>query len=314
MATSARAAGKPRIVEQKYLGTAADIEAAMAGATRNPARTRHLAFGDLAATWQVLEWLDVAGVVDAVVGDRRADAGASVGTYLALATLNRVVAPCSKLAFASWWATTAGDHLVTVKPAALDHRRFWDAMHTLDTDALTEIERRIAAAAIQVFDLDISSPALDNFATFIDSANDRAAIAARGKAKQKRTDLRLVGLGLVITRDGSIPLASQPYPGDRPRRDPVRGHDHRTRRAVPRPGRRSWRADRGLRRRAELRPQRRVASPNSGWATWDRCRPPTTRTCSTSRRRATGRSTSSPGYRPWRSTASTRWDRPTGGC
>lgn len=31
LATSARVSGKPRIVEQKYLGTAAEIEAAMGG-------------------------------------------------------------------------------------------------------------------------------------------------------------------------------------------------------------------------------------------------------------------------------------------
>lgn len=57
---------------------------------------------------------------------------------------------------------------------------------------------------------------MTNFATYIDSGNDKAPIAQRGKAKQKRTDLRLVGLGLVVTRDGSIPLLSHTYPGDRP--------------------------------------------------------------------------------------------------
>jgi transposase len=66
--------------------------------------------------------------------------------------------------------------------------------------------------------LDTSSLALDmtNFATFIDSTNERAPIAQRGKAKQKRSDLRLVGLGLVLTRDGGIPLLSHAYPGDKP--------------------------------------------------------------------------------------------------
>src|SRR5699024_6870340 len=43
-----------------------------------------------------------------------------------------------------------------------------------------------------------------------------APIAQRGKAKQKRNDLRLVGLGLVITRDGGIPLLAHAYPGNRP--------------------------------------------------------------------------------------------------
>ena len=43
---------------------------------------------------------------------------------------------------------------------------------------------------------------MTNFATFIDTANQKAPVAQRGKAKQKRSDLRLVGLGLVVTRDG----------------------------------------------------------------------------------------------------------------
>ena len=218
LATSARVDGKPRIVSQKYLGTAADIEAAMDGAVSMPSRTRHLAFGDLAATWAVIEKLEVVGIIDRVSGGRRADAGASVGAYLALAAMNRVVAPRSKLAFADWWAGTAGDRLVPVAAAALDHRRFWDAMHAVDIDALAEIERRIAARAITMFGLDTSSMALDmtNFATYIDSTNGRAPIAQRGKAKQKRSDLRLVGLGLVLTRDGGVPLLSHAYPGDRP--------------------------------------------------------------------------------------------------
>lgn len=218
LAVSARVDGNPRIVEQRYLGSAEDIEAAMAGATVLPSRTRHLGFGDLAATWGVIERLGVVEIIDGVLGARRADAGASVGTYVALAALNRVLDPCSKLRFADWWAGTAGDHLVKIGGAALDHRRFWDAMHVLSETDLREIERRITARAITVFGLDTSSLALDmtNFATFIDSTNTRAPIAQRGKAKQKRTDLRLVGLGLVVTRDGGIPLLSHAYPGDRP--------------------------------------------------------------------------------------------------
>ena len=66
--------------------------------------------------------------------------------------------------------------------------------------------------------VDCSSVALDmtNFATFIATANGKAPVAQRGKAKQKRSDLRLVGLGLVVTRDGGIPLTWHAYPGDRP--------------------------------------------------------------------------------------------------
>lgn len=216
---SARVGGKPRIVSQRYLGSAEDIATRLSGGgPGEPDRSRHLAFGDLAAVWSMLERIRVAEIVDEVVGSRRADAGASVGTYIALAVANRIVDPRSKRKFSDWWKTTAGDRFVKVRASALDHRRFWDAMDLIEEDQLTEIERRIVAQMVQIFDVDLKGLVLDmtNFATYIASANERAQIAQRGHAKQKRNDLRLVGLGLVVSVDGGIPLVSHSYPGNRP--------------------------------------------------------------------------------------------------
>ncbi len=91
-------------------------------------------------------------------------------------------------------------------------------MDTLGRADLRRIETELGRAMVSRFGLDLSGLVLDmtNFATFIDSGNERAPIAARGKAKQKRNDLRLVGLGLVVTRDGGVPLVSHAYAGDRP--------------------------------------------------------------------------------------------------
>src|SRR5579859_766713 len=144
---SARVGGKPRIVSQHYLGPADEIVARLSeSGPGEPDRTRHLGFGDLAAVWGMLERLKVAEIVDDVVGPRRGDAAASVGTYIALATANRVVDPCSKRAFADWWAGTAGDRFVTLPASALDHRRFWDAMDAISETQLAEIERRVVTA------------------------------------------------------------------------------------------------------------------------------------------------------------------------
>ncbi len=215
---SARVDGKPRIVSQEYLGTAEEVMAKLAGGgAGEPVRSQHKRFGDLAAVWSVLQRLGVAEVID-TVAPRRADAAVSVGTYIALATANRVVAPCSKLAFADWWASTAGSRWVKTPAGALDHRRFWDAMDHLDAEALRSIETELGRRMVTEFGLDLCGLVVDmtNFATYIDSANDRAPIAQRGKAKQKRMDLRLVGLALVVTRDGGVPVVSHAYPGDRP--------------------------------------------------------------------------------------------------
>jgi len=95
---SARVAGKPRIVSQRYLGSAEEIDQRLsASGPGEPQRTRHLSFGDVAAVWTVLTRLAVIEIVDEVVGSRRSDASASVGTYFALAIASRVAAPCSKL-------------------------------------------------------------------------------------------------------------------------------------------------------------------------------------------------------------------------
>ena len=184
--------------------------------------------------WSVLERLGVAEIVDEVVGQRRSDAAASVGTYFALAVANRVAAPCSKLAFSEWWATTAGDRLVKLPASALDHRRFWDAMDLVTDEQLVEIERLIVARMVESFGLDCSGLVLDmtNFATYIDSANDRAPIAQRGHAKQKRTDLRLVGLGLVVSTDYGVPARQPRLSRQPPRRHPVRRDGRRAGRAV----------------------------------------------------------------------------------
>ena len=215
----ARVDGKPKMVSERYLGTAAEVEALLDAreAAVLPQRTRHLDFGAVAAVWGLLGDLGVAALIDqrvpAVPG-----LPLSPGVYLALAVLNRVVDPCSKNGFEHWWRTTAADRFTKVPASALDHRRFWDAMHAVPTEALPEVEHSVAVRVCERFGLDTSSVALDmtNFATFIATGNTKAPIAQRGKAKQKRTDLRLVGLGLVVTRDGGIPLLSHAYPGDRP--------------------------------------------------------------------------------------------------
>jgi transposase len=216
---SASVDGKPRIVSQEYLGTADELAAAMRGGGLGlPDRTRHKQFGAVAAAWAMLEDLGVAGIIDQVTGPAPAGQPLSTGTYLALAALNRLVAPCSKAAFADWWKTTAADRFTKIPATALDHRRFWDAMHAVTVEQLEQISEKIAVRIVRSAGVDVSSVALDmtNFATFIDTGNARAPIAQRGKAKQKRADLRLVGLGLVVTRDGGVPLLSHAYPGNRP--------------------------------------------------------------------------------------------------
>ena len=69
--------GKPKLVSERYLGTAAEIGALLDAreAAVLPERTRHLAFGDVGAAWGMLTDLGIAGIIDEAAGSRRADAG-----------------------------------------------------------------------------------------------------------------------------------------------------------------------------------------------------------------------------------------------
>ena len=130
-------------------------------------------------------------------------------------------------AFADWWATTAGAALgEDCRPPrwiTAGSGRRWTAS-ARPTDARSR--PRLGGGWSTEFGLDLSGLVLDmtNFATFIDSANERAPIAQRGKAKQKRTDLRLVGLA-----PGRHPRRRDPAGVARLRRGPPGRHPVRHR-------------------------------------------------------------------------------------
>src|SRR5260221_7314493 len=134
-----------------------------------PGRTQHKPFGGVAAAGGMLEDLGVAAIIDEVTRARRSDAGASTGTYLALAALGRLVAPCSKLAFADWWAGTAAGRFTGIGTPALDHRRFLDAMHAVRLEELEENSPPIALALVDASRAGRTSVAPGNakLATFI---------------------------------------------------------------------------------------------------------------------------------------------------
>ncbi|MCP4822992.1 MAG: hypothetical protein GY892_02635, partial [Shimia sp.] len=50
--------------------------------------------------------------------------------------------------------------------------------------------------------------------TFIDTFNERNTLAQRGKSKEGRKALRIVGLALLVAADGHMPLLHRIYPGN----------------------------------------------------------------------------------------------------
>ena len=94
---------------------------------------------------------------------------------------------------------------------------FWDMMDSLPIEAIPKIEAAILQNVLRIYQLEHDTLFFDttNFFTYIDSGNSRCSLAQRGKNKQKRSDLRQVGLAMVVTRRDMIPLFHLTYQGNR---------------------------------------------------------------------------------------------------
>lgn len=211
--------GRPKIVRTKYLGTAEAVAAALEGLSAPGGHVREeapvLAFGAVAALYDLATRLGVVEIIDRHV-PKQARGGPSVGTYLLLGALNRCVAPTSKAQLASWYEGTVLPRRVKVKPAQLSSQRFWDNMDRVSEEALIAIERELAVRTVESCDLDRACLFYDatNFITYVDTFNDRASLPQRGHSKDGRSNLRILGLALLVTSDFQVPLFHKLYPGN----------------------------------------------------------------------------------------------------
>lgn len=213
----ARVQGKPRLVWQKYLGTADDIIRSCQ-AKRQPQRpkiVRCFRFGAEAALLHIAEHLAIAQIIDQFIPKRKQ--GCSVGEYLLIAAINRGCHPTSKRSLSDWFfKTMLAQRFPQIKPPDLSSQRFWDHMDLVDTALIPKMEAAITRKVIETYGLDLRTLIYDttNFFTFIDTFNGRCQMARRGHNKQKRFDLRQVNLALLVARDYHVPLFHQCYEGN----------------------------------------------------------------------------------------------------
>jgi transposase len=217
-----RVNGKPKIIWQQYLGRAEDIIGALTAQRPTPSPLPKPSeavvteFGAVVALYDLARRLDLVAHIDRHVPKH--GNGPTVGTYLLVAILNRCVAPCSKASIAEWFRGTTLRRLVDIEAAQLSSQRFWDNMDRLSRAAIEAIERDIVVHMVHDFQIDLTQILFDatNFFTFIDTFNDRCTLAQRGKGKEGRKALRIVGLALLVSADCHVPLLHRTYPGNQP--------------------------------------------------------------------------------------------------
>jgi len=231
---SRRVNGKPRVFVIAHLGKADDLLARLRAAEHLRLRSR--SHGATTAVYALARELDVAGTIDrhlAASGrrDRQQPAhiadphrtperhdGLTVGQSLELVCVGRTCHATSKQGFAEWARTTTLGEVARVDLDRLSSQHFWDQMDQVPIEVLAAIEREIVGCAIERFSLPLDTILYDatNFFTFIASTNARCKLPARGHNKQKRHDLRQLGVALLCTRRDGIPLMHQMYGGKIP--------------------------------------------------------------------------------------------------
>jgi transposase len=168
------------------------------------------------ALWQEATRAGLVGHIDRHCPKRRQ--GLTTGQYLAVAAINRAIRPRSKRSMWDWFSRTAlRRRLPSASSAALSSQRFWDHMDAVQPAAATAIWKDLVKDVVDRERIDLSSICYDgtNFYTFLDTFNTRCSLAARGKNKQGRDDLRQVSYALFCAADGQLPLFYDVYQGNR---------------------------------------------------------------------------------------------------
>jgi transposase len=213
---SQRVNGKPKYVNQKYLGTAESIykKLNVPSGIPEPLYSIVLDFADVSVLLDVASRLGVADIINKYAKKR--NQGVSPGEYILVAAINRAVAPTSKSDMAHWFSRTILSRLLQINEKALSTQNYWHHMCISDT-VLSKIEEELVKTIVDSYKIDTSHLIYDatNFFTYIDTKQD-SALAKRGHCKSKRKDLRIVGLSMMISPDCNIPLLYDTYPGNTP--------------------------------------------------------------------------------------------------
>jgi transposase len=237
---SARVNGKPRIVEQVYLGPRARVmqeiyehftadkkEQSRKGLPCLLPELKRVSvkeFGASALFYSLACKLGLIELIDAVVPEPPPTkrTSLSVGAYLVIASINRAIYPTSKRAMSEWYHSSMLNRKIIATKEELSSQRFWDHMDTVESTHIDLIQKELlkrtrnlfAAESLSALDESLLIYDTTNYYTFISTFNSRCCLAQRGRNKQKRADLRQISLALVCDEQNGFPLYHTCYEGN----------------------------------------------------------------------------------------------------
>jgi len=211
----ARVDGKPKVINQVYLGSPDRILEMAQGGNKMPRKIQAQSFGALWLANLVEKEINLAGLIDGVVAQKKDDAP-SVGEYFLYAVYNRMIQACSKRAMPGWYKPTAIQHIRPVQIDELNSQMYWFKWDQVGKQQLEKITKNFLQ---RISELEPSSSDCfmfdtTNYYTFM-ASDTESELSQRGKSKEGRNWLRQVGIALLVSRDKRIPLYYREYEGNR---------------------------------------------------------------------------------------------------
>ena len=202
---------KQPVSRQVLLGPADPAPVADLARTRTIGTRR---VGDVGGLGWVADQLNVVRHLNEAFAAGAVRAGPSAGELILAVAVQRACAPGSKRALATFLAESVPR--VSCLPAErFSGQAFYRVADGLTAAQLEQAQIAIAREAVARFALSTDVLAFDstNFDTHI-ATTTPGELARRGHAKSKRRDLRVVGLGVLVSETGHVPLLHRTYPGN----------------------------------------------------------------------------------------------------
>jgi len=199
------------VARQVVLGPAAPPPLADLRATQTVG-TRSL--GDVGALTWVAEQLDLVAHIDRACGGVGAKDGPSIGELAVAVAIQRACSPGPKCDLAEFLDSSL-PRVSCLPGRAFTGQSFHRVAQQVSDTQLELAQVMIAKAAVARFELSTDVLAFDttNFDTHI-ATTTAGKLAQRGHAKSKRKDLRVVGLGVLVSETGQVPLLYRTYNGN----------------------------------------------------------------------------------------------------
>jgi transposase len=201
-----RVGKKTKTVKQLYLGSADRVAGLLSSPT--PKFTSR-SYGEMALLLHVAE---LTGFVE--IANKHARKKASIGDYLLLPIINRLLAPTSKAGLMEWHAKTCLP-LLGGSSLSLSSQSYWHHLGQLDEGKMTAIWQELVSNAKDKLGVEDTTFLYDptNVFTYI-SEHEGNALPQKGHSKQMRNDKNLLALGLLIGEQSELPHEYSCYPAN----------------------------------------------------------------------------------------------------